>query len=132
MSRDIWHLPRERSGMTALEAVVTVALIGAFLGVSTTYHHRMLIRAKELALAAELRNLRASLSFFEAVHHRYPTSLEELISDTGKRVQGRGGRPIVLRDQRGGGQMVDVFGGPYAYDHQTGAIRSRTKGYEFW
>ena len=119
-------------GISAFEAMIVVALIGGFLGTAAAYQRRLLVRAKELALAAELRNLRASLSFFESVYHRRPASLEELVSDAMRRVRVGGGHWERDDDPARAGTIVDIFHHPYAYDPVAGTIRSRTQGYESW
>jgi hypothetical protein len=89
-------------------------------------------RSKELALAAELKNLRASLVFFEAVRKRRPVSLEELLAGATARVRVGGGRLRVPAPASPSGQDTDAFGNLYTYDAHSGAIRSQTKGYESW
>jgi hypothetical protein len=108
-------------GVTALEATIVVILLGAALGVASVYQRQVIRRAKEVALAAELKNLRASLVFFEAVRKRRPDSLEELVADAKRRGQ-----------SASAGQGADVFGNIYVYDAKTGTIRSGTQGYESW
>ena len=109
-------------GISAVEAAIVVALVGGFLGAATVYHRQLLVRTKELALTAELRNLRASLMFFEDVHQRRPASLEELVEEMTRRLRIRGGSEAV----------VDVFGHAYAYNFTSGQIHSQTSGYETW
>ena len=119
---------RER-GVTALEAAIVVALIGGFLGASVVYHRRLVVRAKEIALEAELRNLRASLAFFEAMHNgNHPASLEELRQDAMSRIRSVASTGVWPEPDA----MADAFGKPYAYDPKTGTIQSQTKGYESW
>jgi len=129
MTHDTLH---SNTGMTALEAVVAVALVGAFLGLAVVQQRQVIRRAKELVLAAELKNLRASLVFFEAARRRRPASLEELLSGATERMRAGGGRPSARVLASPIGQDTDAFGNLYTYDASSGTIRSQTKGYESW
>jgi hypothetical protein len=118
--------------MTAFEVTVTVALLMAFLGIAAVQQRQVIRRARELALEAELKNLRASLVFFEAARRRRPASLEELQASATERVRAGGGHPGARASDSLSGQDTDAFGNLYAYDALTGTIRSRTRGYESW
>ena len=82
-----------RRGVTALEATVVVALVLGFVGLAIT-QQKTLHRTKELALRAQLNNLRASLAFFEARHKRRPRSFEELVRAGMDRVTIGGGQSV--------------------------------------
>ena len=117
--------------MTALELAVSVALLGTFVGLATAYQRQAIRRGKELALRADLQTLRAAVSFFEATRGARPATLEELAARPIGRLK-PGGRTMSwsLRDR--GQRLSDVFGTPYRYDAQTGAVFSATPGYESW
>ena len=118
-------------GVTAFEAVIVLALIGAFVGVAVSYHRRMVVRAKELVLKADLRCLRAGLAFFEATRGRQPATLAEMlvepIGDAAHGPQQRWGTLGHLTQA-----MVDPFGHPYRYEAAQGIVHSTTVGYEAW
>ena len=116
--------------MTALEAVIAVALIGGFVCAVTTYHAQLIRRAKDLALRADLQSLRASIEFFHATHGRYPRTLEEMLVEPIGGVVGRPAGGWSLQDR--GQQRVDAFGNPYYYDAVQGAVNSGTRGHETW
>ena len=121
---------RNRRGMTALEAVIAVALLGGFVGAVTMYHAQLIRRAKGLALRADLQSLRASIEFFRATHGRYPGTLEEMLVEPIGGVAGRPAGGWSLQDR--GQQRVDAFGNPYYYDTTQGTVNSGTRGYETW
>ena len=117
-------------GMSALEACLAVALLGAFLGVSLAYHRQALMRARELVLEADLRNLRASVTFLEAMRHRLPATLEELRTQPIGRVRIEPGSATWGPFRDLGHALVDPFGNPYRYDATTGRVSSATREYE--
>ena len=116
--------------MTALEAVVAVALIGSCLGTAAVYQTQIVHRARVLALQADLRSLRAGIEFFQATHGRHPATLEEVLVEPIGHVAG--GRAGAWSLQGWGQQRVDAFGNPYYYDAVQGAVHSGTHGYEAW
>ena len=118
-----------RDGMTAVEAAIVVALIGAFLGAATVYHVRLLHRAKELALRADLQSLRASVDFFQARRGRLPETLEAVFAEPIGSLK-LSGNWLPPRDERGA--LVDPFRRPYRYEPKGGMVTSTTPGYETW
>ncbi len=117
-------------GMSALEACLAVALLGAFLGVSLAYHRQVLRRSREFVLEADLRNLRASVAFFEAMHYRLPETLEELRTQPIGRVRVEQGSATWGPFRDLSHALLDPFGNPYRYDATTGGVSSITRGYE--
>ena len=118
-------------GVTAFEAVIVLALIGAFVGVAASYQRRVVVRVKELALKADLQCLRAGIVFFEATRGRRPAALAEVlaqpIGDAARGPQQRWGALGRL-----GQGMADPFGHSYRYDLTRGTVSSTTVGYEAW
>lgn len=116
--------------MTALEAVVAVAVIGGALGAAAAYQIQMVGRAKALALRADLQCLRAAVEFFHATRGRYPVTLEEMLTEPLGGVRGERVRVRSLREL--GQQRVDAFGNPYYYSAVEGVVRSTTPDHETW
>ena len=119
---------RGRSGMTALEAIVAVALISGCLGAAAVYQTQVIQHARALALRADLQSLRAAIAFFQATHGRYPATLEEVLIEPLGGV--RHGQAAAWSLQDRGQQRVDAFGNPYYYDARQGVVHSMTRGYE--
>jgi type II secretory pathway pseudopilin PulG len=115
--------------MTALEVVITVALIGAFLGIAVVQQRQMIRRARELALKADLQCLRAGIEFFRARRGRLPLRLDEVIVEPiGRAKFSAEWRPLRQPD----GTPLDAFGRPYRYDPATGTVSSMAPDYERW
>ena len=128
-SRSLHHSKR---GVTAIEMAVAVAVLGGFFVVALMSHRQTLRRARELALEAELRNLRAGVVFFESTHGRRPATLEELRTQPIGRVR-MGKESSTWGPFRDVSQaLTDPFGHPYRYEPATGAVASATPGCETW
>lgn len=113
-------------GVTALEAAIAVLVVGGGLLAASGYCRDAIRRSREVALAAELKNLRAGVMWYEAKHHERPLTLDAMIRSAMERMHGD--RPWVMER----GPARDTFGSPYRYDPATGAVRSTTPGYETW
>ena len=127
----IKHFTARRSrAMTALEAVVSVMLATGFIGSALTWQSRAMHQAREIALRAQLRSLRASLAFFEARHGERPKTLEVLAEEEMDRLRAGGGSFAQATGKMR--ELQDPFGRRYAYDWDKGTIWSRTSGYAAW
>lgn len=134
-------LGREK-GLTVLEAVVSLCVIGALVLVVVPRYQRVTREARESALKAELTNLRFTIRLFRQLNGRYPASLREMMEKkilqparTG--ADGYGGsvfddRYLLPNAVDGEGNVIDVFGNPYRYDADRGSVRPTTAGYESW
>ena len=66
-------------GFTALDAVITLCLIGVLFGIVVPRYQRLAQEAQETALKAELVNIRTSIRLFKMLNSRNPQSLKELM-----------------------------------------------------
>ena len=110
---------------------MVVILISGFVGAAATYQARLMRRARELALRADLQCLRAGVVFFQATRGRAPATLEEVLVEPIGRVK-RGERSVAWSLQDQGQRQADPFGHPYRYEPGTGVVASTTAGYESW
>ena len=119
-----------KAGMTTLEAVISVMLATGFVGSAVVWQSRTILQAREIALRAQLRSLRAGLAFFEARHGERPKTLEALVEEEMDRLRIGGGSFAQATERIG--DLQDPFGSRYVYDWKKGTVGSRTSGYEAW
>jgi len=133
---------RDRKGLTIIDAVITICIIGVLIGVVVPKYERMAHAAQEAALKSALSNIRTSIRLFKMLNNRNPVSLNEL---TEKKVMipasiGSDTYTSSIFDQKylmlnavgRKGNIIDPFGNPFVYDFSRGEVRSSTKGYENW
>lgn len=131
---------RGRQGLTIIEAVITLCMIGILLLVVVPLYQRLTREAGETALKAELVNIRTTVKLFRLLNGRYPESLRELTekkvlmpankeSFSGSILDDRYLLPNAVDAE---GNITDAFGSPYVYDPGNGTVRSGTSGYENW
>jgi len=130
-------------GLAVYETLVTLCLIGVLTGVVIVKYYRVFQEARETAIKAELVNIRTSINLFKMLNGRNPQGLKEMVE---KKVMfpARIGPdkytgPIFFKESYlmeyatdKEGNIIDVFGNPYAYDAIKGEVRTTTKGYETW
>jgi competence protein ComGC len=132
---------KDAKGLTIVDAVITLCLIGILIGVVIPKYQRVAHEAQEVALKTELANIRLSITLFKMLNGRNPVSLKELID-----------KKVMLPARIGGsytgsifkesylmknavdaaGNKVDAYGNPFIYDSTRGEVKSSTKGYENW
>jgi competence protein ComGC len=132
---------KDAKGLTIVDAVITLCLIGILIGVVIPKYHRVAREAQEAALKTELANIRLSITLFIMLNGRNPVSLKELIE-----------KKVMLPARIGGGyagsffkesylmknavdaegNKVDAYSNPFIYDSTRGEVKSSTKGYENW
>lgn len=132
----------QQKGLTVLEAVITLCLIGVLFGVFVSIYPRMAREAQETALRSGLSNIRASIRLFRMLNGRDPRSLAELVekevlmparvgadAPSGSVFQQK---YLMERSVDKQGNIVDPFGNPFAYDPLRGEVKATTAGYENW
>jgi len=132
---------KDAKGLTIVDAVITLCLIGMLIGVVLPKYYRVAHEAQEAALRTELANIRTSVRLFIMLNGRNPASLREMIE---KKVMlpariGGGYTGSIFKESYlmknavdAEGNKVDAYGNPFHYDPQRGEVRSSTKGYENW
>jgi competence protein ComGC len=133
---------RGQKGLTILDAVITLCLIGILIGVVIPKYRRVAEEAQESALKSELSNIRTSIRLFQILNKRNPTSLRELIEEKVMLPARTGGnkytesifldRYLMKNTVDAAGNKLDAFGNPFTYDSVRGEVRSSTKGHETW
>lgn len=123
-------------GRTTYEALIVTMLAGILLVMAINTFLGSVRLAKEVALRAELGNIRTSISLYLLLNRHLPESIREMVN-----------KKYVLPYQEGGvinrayletasvdkdGNPLDPFGNPYTYDAKGGMVKSSTKGYEVW
>jgi len=134
---------KDAKGLTIVDAVITLCLIGVLIGVAIPKYNRVASEAQEAALKMGLTNIRTSIRLFRMLNERNPRSLKELIENDVLFPARIGKEPsagpifldekyLVKQAQDAEGYLVDAFGNRYAYDPVRGEVRASTKGYESW
>jgi type II secretory pathway pseudopilin PulG len=130
-------------GLSVYETVVTLCLIGVLTGVVIVKYRQVTRAAQDSAVKTALVNIRTSIQLFKMINGRNPQNLKEMVE---KKVMlpARIGHdkysgPIFLNESYlmeyatdKAGNIIDVFGNPFAYDAIKGEVRSTSQGYESW
>lgn len=132
----------DQKGFAIIDALITLCLIGILIGVVIPKYQRVAQEAQEIAVKAELTNIRTSIGLFRMLNNRNPESLRELIE---KKVMlpARTGADrysgsffdrnyLMSHAVDSQGNIVDAFGNPFAYDPARGEVKASTKGCEDW
>jgi Tfp pilus assembly protein PilE len=132
---------KDAKGLTIVDAVITLCLIGILFGVVVPKYQRVAREAQESALRTELTNIRTSIRLFIMLNGRKPASLKEMME---KKVMlpariGGGYTGSIFKESYlmknavdADGNKVDAYGNAFLYDSMRGEVRSSTKGYENW
>lgn len=133
---------RDQRGLTVVDAIITVCLIGLLFGIVVPKYRRVAHAAQEAALRAELANIRSSIRLFRRLNGRSPESLREMVE-----------KKVILPAQIGSGvytgsifdeaylmphavdeegNILDAFGNTFQYDLVRGEVKTTTRGYEHW
>jgi competence protein ComGC len=133
---------RCQKGLTILDAIVTLCLIGILIGVVIPKYQKVTQAAQEAAIRAELSNIRTGIQLFQILHRRNPASLREMIEKKTLMPARLGTAPpswsffedkyLLKNAVDAGGVKLDAFGNPFFYDPIKGEVRSTTEGYENW
>lgn len=130
-------------GLTVIDALISLCLIGILIGVVLPKYQQAAREAQEAALKMGLTNIRTSIRLFRMLNERNPRSLKELI-EMDVLLPARSGRdpasgPLFLDEkylirqaQDAEGHLLDAFGNRYVYNPVRGEVKSATKGYESW
>ena len=133
---------RDRKGLTIIDAIITICIIGVLIGVVIPKYERMAHAAQEVALKSALSNIRTSIQLFKMLNNRNPDSLHELIEKNVMLPAKTGSDPytgsivdqkylmLIATDSKG--NIIDAFGNPFIYDTYRVEVRATTKGYETW
>jgi competence protein ComGC len=131
-----------RKGLTIIDAVISLCLIGVLFLVVVPRYQRVAREAQEAALKAELRNIRTTIRVFKILNRRNPGSIRELVEKKVVMPARVGADPYTgsifsdnylmpnAVDKKG--NVLDAFGNTYTYDSLNGIVRSTTQGYEDW
>ena len=133
---------RNPKGMTVIEAVIALCVIGALIGVVILKYQRVAKEARETAVKAELVNIRTSIQLFKMLNGRNPESLNEMI-EKNVMLPARIGADIytgsffkqkylMANAVDAKGNLLDAFGNPFTYDPNGGEVKSSTKGCDIW
>jgi Tfp pilus assembly protein PilE len=133
---------RNQKGVTVVEAVIALCVIGLLTGGVITKYQRVLQQARESAVKAELANIRTSIALFKLLNNRNPKSLAELI-EKNVMLPARIGSDqysgsffkqkyltVNVVDEKG--NILDAYGNYFCYDPVRGEVRSSTKGCDIW
>jgi general secretion pathway protein G len=72
---------REASGFTLIELLVVTALVVVLASLALVGYQNSLVRAREAVLKEDLFRLRDAIDQFYADKNKWPTSLEDLVTD---------------------------------------------------
>jgi len=131
-----------RKGLTIVETLIALCLIGVLIGVVIYQYQRVAREAQETAVKTELANIRMSINFFRIMNNRNPESLNEMIEKSVMLPARIGSDPysdsffkrkyLMANSVDEKGNIIDAFGNCFIYDPVRGEVKSSTKGYETW
>lgn len=129
-------------GFTILDTLITLCLIGIFIGFIIPRFQRTARAAQEEALRTGLMNIRTSITLFKVVNGRHPDNLRELIEKNMMLPARIGSGPLsgsvfkqkylITNAVDAQGNILDTFGNRFLYDPVLGEVRSSTPGFEQW
>jgi len=136
------YILRDRSGRTALEALLTVIAISLLLIAAADRFYSGIRPVRETALRVELGTLRSAVNIYALINKRLPDSLGELVEKNivipKDSIVGREyaiefqGRYVEGMTTDALGAPLDPFGKAYGYDPATGRVYCAQAGYESW
>lgn len=130
-----------QQGITIIDALITLCLIGILIGVVIPRYQRLTQEAQKAALKSELSNIRTSIKLFHMLNQRNPDSLREMLEKQvilpariGEGLAGSVYKENYLLHQAvdDDGNILDAFGNRYVYDPARGEVKTTTEGYETW
>lgn len=126
----------DRKGLTALEVLIALCLIGLLFGVLVSKLQQVTKEAQETAVRAELSNIRKGITLFKILNERNPQSLNELMEKDVLLPVGSDSlfnqKYLTATAVDAKGNILDAFGNPFTYDFASGKVRTTTAGYERW
>ncbi len=72
-------MARYQRGITLVELLIVLSVMGIIMSIAMPFYKRHIIRANEAALQENLFHLRDSVDAFFADHRAYPTQLSDLV-----------------------------------------------------
>jgi len=140
--RELISSERHVRGLTIIDAIITLCLIGILLGIVIPKYRQVARSAQEVALKTGLSNIRTSITLFNMLNKRNPKTLRELV-ETDVMLPSRIGKDpytgsifkqkyLTQQSMDASGNIIDSFGNPFAYDALQGDVKTTTKGYEAW
>ncbi len=113
-------MKRTSTGFTLIELIVVMAIVALLTGIAAPRYFRSVEKAKENSLRSSLQVMRSAIDHFAADKGRYPSTLQELVSEHYMRELPED--PLTLRsdswvllapppDADIGGQVFDVRSG---------------------
>jgi Tfp pilus assembly protein PilE len=133
---------RDQEGLTVLDAVISLCLIGILICIVFPKFQQVAKEARETAVKAELVNIRRAVALFRILNERNPESLNELIQKDVLFPARIGPNPysgsffkqkyLMANAVDAKGNKLDAFGNPFLYDSESGKVRPTTEGYENW
>jgi type II secretory pathway pseudopilin PulG len=133
---------RANAGLTVLQALITLGLIGILTGTLILKFQRVTKETQDVAVRVELQNIRRSIALYKVLNQRTPQSLQELMEKELMLPARIGTEPgessfykqkyLLAHALDAQGNILDPFENPYVYDPASGTVRATTKGYESW
>lgn len=134
-------LANER-GKTVYEALLVAMLVGIFMFVGISRYISGVKAVREVALRAELLNLRNAVNLYVMLNKKLPASLKVLLKEKAvipkSNIEGRDytimliGNFVESMTVDDDGYPLDPFHNRYSYNPTTGRVKTSTKGYEAW
>jgi hypothetical protein len=137
-----------RPARAAFNTLATCILVAILLSTGMTYYFKVIRLAREVALQAELANIRTAIVLFTTLNRRFPGSLKELVDEEcllpDEEFSIAAG-PVSLEKRTifkrsylepssvdVQGRVLDPFGKPYRYDPQRGQVTPAHERYGRW
>ena len=119
--RPVWEII-----VLAVILVLTITLVGS------TYSSQQKFE-KQKNLHHQLQLLRTAVLLYKSVNKTNPIEIAQITEGTFTLPEETLTRHYVEHAPKlSNGKLTDPFGNPYAYDPETGWIKSSTPGYDFW
>ncbi|MDI6606504.1 MAG: type II secretion system protein [Candidatus Omnitrophota bacterium] len=127
---------KKNKGLTLVELVAVLTIIGLFMGVMMLFIYKTTIIGKETVLRVQLKNLRLTLDLHKIIRGSYPEDLKELLQ---ARYKPQGSKEVFFSEKfldtvgrDADGYPVDPFRKRFHYNPQEGVVTSVVKGYQNW
>ncbi len=117
----------------SLEFFVSVGIIFILVFTALIYLEGAVVKAKEMVLVSELRNIRIALNLYRGFNNKYPDNLKDLVDKDidWTKITHEVYKRNYLEHQRvnESGNPIDPWGKPFSYEPSTGKLNSQTRGY---
>ncbi|MCX5657093.1 MAG: type II secretion system protein GspG [Candidatus Omnitrophica bacterium] len=118
----------------SLEFFVSVGIIFILVFIALIYLEGVVVKAKEMVLVSELRNIRIALNLYHGFNNRYPDNLKDLVGKDidWTKITHEIYKRNYLEHQRvdKNSNPIDPWGRLFSYEPFTGKLNCRTKGYD--